>query len=128
MNWIEETLAKFGDDIGINDLGLSELPDGRRGLVLDFDDGERSVCLEQAQEDLLVYMTREFRHADEIDMTTALALGHFRNHRTGGVQAGLRGDRTLVFLTRIPARQVSQIKLGQSLDMLQEAHEHVVGR
>lgn len=123
MNWIEETLKQFGDNIGIDDLGLSELPDGRFGLVLDFDGGDRSVCFEQSADDLLVYLTREMRHTSEVDLGRALSLGHFKNNRTAGVQAALRGDRTLVFLTRIPAQQVSAIHLERSLETLQAAHD-----
>ena len=128
MNWIDETLKRFGADIGINELGLSEMPDGRFGLVLDIDDGARSICFEKQDDDLLVYLTRELSHMDDIDLTDALSVGHFRNNRTAGVQAALRGEKTLVFLTRIPSVQVSQTNLEQSLEILQSAHDALDGR
>ena len=128
MNWIEETLKRFGDDIGIDNLGLSELPDGRNGLVLDFDDGERSVCFEQAGDDLLVYLSRQIQHIDHLKLADALSFGDYKNTRTAVIQAALRGEDTVVFLARIPAAQVSQIKLEQSLELLQSAHEALDGR
>ncbi|WP_297018961.1 CesT family type III secretion system chaperone [Thalassospira sp.] len=128
MNWIEETLKRFGEEIGIENLGLSELADGRNGLVLDFDDGERSVCFEQAGDDLLVYLSRHIQHVDDAKLAEALSFGNYKNTRTAGIQAALRGENTLVFLTRISAAQVSHIKLEQSLELLQSAHEALDGR
>ena len=128
MNWIEETLKRFGDNIGIDNLGLSELPDGRNGLVLDFDDGERSVCFEQEGDDLLVCLSRQIQHLDDTKLAEALSFGYYKNTRTAGIQAALRGENTLVFLTRISGAQVSQIKLEQSLELLQSAHEALDGR
>lgn len=122
MDRLQETLAQFGRQIGIADLGLSREgvlqlaigPDGLLGLeALTGADGPQ----------VLVYVERSVRYAPAPVARRALQLADLTRSGTHAVQPCLRqtdeGPRLLA-LMRIPERGFSVQALNRTVDCLQQ--------
>ena len=128
MSWIDDTIREFGHSIGIDGLALHSVPGGADSLVLDYGEADRALGFEREGEDLIVYLSQTVGHVSEIDMEKALSQGHFRSTMTVPLQAGLYGGNRLVFLSRIPGADVSQVMLENVLEALNKAQSEAMHR
>jgi type III secretion system chaperone SycN len=110
-----QILAELGRSLGMNELswpanGVVALEFERRGTLF----------LEDAGDVLLVYLARGIDiGADKAGiLRNALRLCHYRQGASYQVQAGLRGDSTLVFLVRLAASQIALPEIEHVLELL----------
>jgi type III secretion system chaperone SycN len=110
-----EILAELGRSLGMHGLAWSE----NRVVALEIE-RRGTLFLEDAGDVLLVYLARGIDiGADKAGiLRNALRLCHYREGLLYQVQAGLRGDATLVFLVRLPASQIGLAEIESVLDLL----------
>ena len=120
MNATSEVLTEFGRSLG---LAGFRWPDA--GMAAFEFDVRGTLYLEERDETLLIYLTRnlDLRHCGPDLFKTALRLCHYRHQWPYTVQVGLRGESQLVFLARLPAREVTLPALEQALELLTRLHE-----
>lgn len=120
MSWIDETIMEFGAGMGIENLSL-----GPSGVVCLDIETMGTLFIEQADEDMLIYLVRRFpQYADEI-YAKALTLCHYREALSFAVHAAFKGDDQLVFLARMPGEDFSLPVLEQAIDLLNRLHDSV---
>ncbi|WP_374608481.1 hypothetical protein [Diaphorobacter nitroreducens] len=116
--WIQDTLAQFGQQLGLPDLSLGE--GGAAELSLQ---AGGMLAVEPAPQtgDVLVYLGRPIGFDGPTVLRNALARAH---HGMGGVlpvQVALRGDgpeALLLVLARIPERDFTLAALSRVVDYL----------
>lgn len=119
MSWIDDTVTAYGQGLGINRLALPR--DG--ALELNFE-RRGTLALEQAGEDLLIYLARDYPFAPRRVLVDALSLCHWRHNRPFEVRAAMREDR-IVLLIRLQGREVSVATLERSVDLLSQLHDQL---
>lgn len=117
MTWVAQTIADFGRTIGVDGLALDDKGLAHMGLG-----GGGSLSLEAVGDELLVYMMRPVPPHDTEAKLRALGLCRSDRPWKWPVQTGLRGDDGLIFLVRLPEREVSLSNLEQALDTLTRLH------
>lgn len=123
MNWFAQAVAEFGRSLGIEAMRPGE--DGTVQCL--FAKGDR-LCLEEQGDELLIYLLREIpAHVPEVKLR-ALALCRPDRQWPWPVQAGLRGADQLLFLLRLPQREVSLSSLEKALDLLVRLHQAAFAR
>ncbi|MCP5306248.1 MAG: CesT family type III secretion system chaperone [Chromatiaceae bacterium] len=122
MNTNQEVVAELGRSLGIEGLAM---PEGRP-LALRFD-RRGSLYVEDRDEILLVYLARDIDlGADRAAvLEKALGLCHYSQGLAYPVHPGLRAERTLVFLVRLPSEQVTLPEIERVLELLSDLHEKV---
>jgi type III secretion system chaperone SycN len=125
MDWIADTLADFGRQIGIDQLQAD--PEGRLRLQTD---GGSELAVEQVlrdgQDELLVYWTLPVGYQAGAWVQAAFARAHEEAPARWPVQVGLRSggpDTQGVLLVRTPARGFTPQALGQVMDLLRRWRE-----
>ena len=123
MNTNQEVVAELGRSLGIEGLAM---PEGRP-LALRFD-RRGSLYVEDRDEILLVYLARDIdlgadRAAGRPE--ACLRLCHYSQGLAYPVHPGLRAERTLVFLVRLPSEQVTLPEIERVLELLSDLHEKV---
>lgn len=120
MDWIADTLAEFGRQMGIEDLQADT--EGR--LRLAFDNGNQ-LAVEQVeregQDELLLYWVVPVGYQAGAWVRQALSRCHAEGPSRWPVQVGLRGagaESLGVVLLRTPARGFTPQTLGQAVDHL----------
>jgi len=115
-----EALAEFGRSLGIEGLGWP--PSGV--LTVRFET-RGTLFLEDRGDFIFVYLVREIDPAAEIGpiLQKALLACHYREGLPFTVQAGLRGDSSLVFLVRLDSREVTLPALDRVLGLLTDLQE-----
>lgn len=122
MTWFARAVAEFGRGIGVE-----ALRPGEAGAVqFAFANGDL-LCLEEAADEMLVYLMREIPAHDPEIKLRALALCRPDLHWPWPVQAGLRGPDRLLFLARLPAREASLPQLEKALELLMRLHRNTPG-
>lgn len=121
MNPISEALTAFGHSLGLTDF---RWPEASGMAVFAFDE-RGTLYVEVRDETVLLYLSRELaRHQPRLELLkNALRLCHYQHQWPYAAQAGLRGETQLVFLARLPARQVTLPELEQALELLTRLHE-----
>ncbi len=120
MDWIEDTLRRFGHQLGIDDLQAGPAGD----LLLQLEDGsqigiEHGECL--GQDEMLVYVLVPVGYQAGSRVRYALARCHATSQARWSPQVGLRGsgpDAALLVLLRAPARGFTAPVLGDAVDHL----------
>ncbi len=120
MSWLEDTLRDFGARLGLSGL---EFRDGRFAQLSLGNGG--MLGFEHAGAEVLVYQSRPLDYDMAASLEAALAACDARDQPAYVLQAGLRGERELVLLARLPERQFTVPALEQVMDTLARAHERV---
>ena len=122
MSLSSAVLAEFGQSLGIPGLQWPQ----SNVLALDFDI-LGTLFLENCDDDLLVYLVRPIAQSDQTAAVLKAALQHchYRQGLPYAVQPGLRGDTGLVFLVRLPARDVTLPELERVMNTLTTLHATV---
>jgi type III secretion system chaperone SycN len=109
----EHVIAEFGRRMGLPALALER--DKPVQLRIE---GMGSLFIEEAEEDVLLYLARDFPPHDRDAPRRALALCRCGLARPFPVQAGLYKNNTLVFLTRFTPKTFSLQGLEQTVPVL----------
>jgi type III secretion system chaperone SycN len=120
VNWLEQTLHDFGRQLGLGELRL----DGNNSAELALGQGG-TLGFEHAGGEVLVYLSRPLDYDTAAAYEEALRACDFRDSPAYALQAGVRGERELVLLARVPERQFTASALEQVLDILVKLHERV---
>lgn len=120
MNAASEALTAFGRSLGLRDFRWPE-----SGIAAFAFAARGTLYLEERDETLLVYLVRtvDLRQSSPELLKTTLRLCHYRQQWPYVVQAGLQDEARLVFLARLPAREVTLPDLEQVLELLTRLHE-----
>jgi len=122
MTWIDDAIHRFGQNLGIGDLGFST--DGV--LCMSFEK-RGTLFIEKADEDILVYLVREANlHADGVFLN-ALASCHYREGLPFSVNPGFKEENQLAFIARIPETEFSLPALETALETLTHLHDTLSG-
>ncbi|HOB61137.1 MAG TPA: type III secretion chaperone SycN [Candidatus Competibacteraceae bacterium] len=125
MSAASMVLTEFGQSLGLTDF---RWPDA--GMAAFAFDARGTLYLEERDEVLLVYLVRPLdphRRSPEL-LKSALRLCHYRQQWPYVVQAGLQDESQLVFLARLPVREVTLPELEQALDLLTRLHDRCAER
>lgn len=120
MDWIADTLAEFGRQLGIEALRA----DAEGRLLLQREDGSQLAVepiQREGQEELLIYWTVPVGYQAAAWVRRALARCHAETPSRWPVQVGLRGSgpETLgLALVRSPARGFTPQALSQAVEHL----------
>ncbi|MCB1804805.1 MAG: type III secretion chaperone SycN [Candidatus Competibacteraceae bacterium] len=119
MSLNSAVLTEFGQNLGLADLQWPQ----SGVLALDFD-VRGTLYLEDRDDDLLLYLARLITQPEQTlaILKTALQRCHYRQGLPYAVQPGLRGETELVFLVRLPSREVTLPELERVLDTLTTLH------
>lgn len=119
MSLSSTVLAEFGQSLGLP--GLQWPQSGV--LALDFDT-RGTLFLEDRDDDLLIYLMRSITQPDRAMaiLKTALQCCHYHQGLPYVVHPALRGETDLVFLTRLPSRDVTLPELERVMDTLTTLH------
>jgi type III secretion system chaperone SycN len=109
----EHVIAEFG-----RRMGLPSLTIGRDKPVQLHIEGMGALFIEEAGEEILLYLARDFPPHDQDAPRRALALCRPELARPFPVHAGLHRDNTLVFLTRFTAETFSLQDLERAVPAL----------
>lgn len=127
MNWIEDTLAEFGRQMGIDNLRA----DAQGRLQLELGSGGQ-LSVEQIErdgnEEVLVHLAVPVGYQAAAWVRRALARCHEDAAARWPLQVGLRGsgpDARGLILVRTPARGFTPQSLGQMVDFLRRWADHV---
>lgn len=120
MGWIEQTLADFGYQLGIEGLdfgphGVAQLQLASGGFI-----AVEPVRRGQVDE-VLVYLGRPVGHQAAPAVRLALSRSHWRQGGPLAVQVGLRGtgsEAHLLALVRLPERTFTAQSLAHAVDYL----------
>ncbi len=120
MGWIQDTLAEFGRQLGIE--GLEFGPNGVAQLRLEKGGFIAVEPVRRGPDDeVLVYFGRPVGHQVVQATMVALSRSHWRNGGPLPIQVGLRGmgpDTQLLALVRLPERTFTTQSLGHAVDYL----------
>lgn len=118
---IEDVLTEFVRGLGLADYRWS-VSDGLAAIAFD---RRGTLYLEERPEVLLIYLSRRFDARERLRerLCQALRLCHYRHNWPYAVQVGLRDESQLVFLARLPIREVTRPALEQTLELLTLLHE-----
>ncbi|MDB5840272.1 MAG: hypothetical protein JWQ23_2224 [Herminiimonas sp.] len=123
MNWIQQTIAEFGQSLGIPGLALD--PDNRLDLAIE--SGE-SISIRYLPDlplkEVLVSRSKPLAYNRPGQLRRALRLVDFRLPTGWPVQAALSED-ALIFNMRIPERSFVLNTLEQAIAQLGEMHKSV---
>jgi len=120
MNWVDDTIDEFGKQMGLsgltlNDQGIARLSFEKMGALF----------IERRADEVLVYLVREMASVDGRILCRVLELCHHRNQHPFTVQPGLREDRGVIFLARIPESDFQLPTLERVVGLLNELHDRV---
>ena len=118
MTWVHDTVAEFGRQLGIDNLGFD-----KHGLVqLQMHSGAL-LAVEPAQRgqtpEVLVYLIRPAGHMAANMLRKGLAKAHYSNGGSMPVQVVIRGggpEAMLLALVRLPERAFTTQTLAQAVD------------
>jgi len=113
---IEQTLATYGEQIGISGLNF----DAEGAATLQTSSG-RLLAVERGDEEVLVYVAQPLGYDAAATLQQAFKHAHFSRHGEVPVQIAARderGERSLISLVRIPKRDFTVIRLQQTVDYL----------
>jgi type III secretion system chaperone SycN len=113
---IEQTLAVYGEQIGISDFGF----DAGGAATLKTESG-RLLAVERGDEEVLVYVSEPLGYDAAASLQQAFKHAHFSRHGETPVQIAardVRGERSLISLVRIPERDFTVLRLQQTVDYL----------
>jgi type III secretion system chaperone SycN len=127
MNWVHDTLADFGKQLGIADLtfgthGVAQLELQSGGLIA-VEPVSRGMVNE-----VLVYIIQPLGFDAAMLMRRALARAHFAHADALPVQVAVRGEDSaaqLIMLVRLPERSFTLQTLGHAIDFLSRWFEQV---
>lgn len=113
---IEQTLGAYGEQIGIPGLRF----DARGAATLKTASG-RLLAVERGDEEVLVYVAQPLGYDAAAQLQQAFKVAHFSRHGDVPVQVATRderGDRSLIALVRIAERDLTVLRLQQTVDTL----------
>lgn len=117
-HWIHDTLAQFGQQLGLPELSLDD--NGAAQLTLQAG-GILAVEPAAASGDVLVYLGRPLGFDGPAVLRRALARAHHSAGSPMPVQVALRGDgpeALLLVLVRVPEREFTTPMLSRVVDYL----------
>ena len=110
---MEHVIAEFGRRMGLMSLVLERGKPVRLNM-----EGLGTLFIEDAGEEILLYLARDFPPHDRDVPRRALALCRSGLARPFPVYAGLYKDNTLIFLTRFNAEKISLQVLEEAVPIL----------
>lgn len=121
MNWVTETLAEYGRQLGIEGFSL-----GQHGVAqLQLESGAL-IAIEPVRrgeaEEVLVYVIHPLRFDAATLRRRALEKVHYANGGLYPVQVATRGegsDTSLLLVVRLPEREFTLPVLGRAVDFLE---------
>ena len=121
MNWLDTTVAEFGQQLGLRDLH----PDAQGGVRLILASG-RPLSLEpdmrHGHQELLVALGHPVGHDAEQHAQTALRMAHAHHFSPLEIQLAVSGhgvDTLLIATTRLPARALTAPALSGTVSTLE---------
>jgi len=120
MDWLHDTISKFGQNMGLDALALDE----HGFLQLNFEQWGQ-FCLELIGTDLLVYLSRPIPQYDDKAPRRALQLCHYSEGWTWLPNVALTDDEHLLFAMRLQATDVSLPNLEKALEQLNMLHDRL---
>jgi len=120
MSLIDTTLQEFGHSIGIESLSL----DSAGAASLAFEQ-MGMLFFEKCGAGLLIYMVQELEQPGGELLERALEACHHRFNHPFVVNAGLRGDRDLLFSAFVQETELTLPQLEKVVQCLHQLHTHV---
>ena len=123
MNWVEQVIVEFGNQIGLYNLRL----DADGGIRLETDDNSSIGILYQRQvnsAEVIVYRAISADYLTKANYKEALELSNFRHPRLWPLQAACN-QQELTIAFRIPERAFMLSSLEQALAELRDIHERI---
>lgn len=120
MNWIDGEVEAYGRSMGLEGLRFN-----RNGVVCLDLESLGTLFLERGDKEILVYLARKMRNAGKAGLKKAMALCHFHHASPFPTHVGFLEGERLVFLARIPEREITLPVLEKVLDHLAGLHERV---
>lgn len=117
---IEQTLDAFGEQLGISGLRF----DATGAATLKTASG-RLLAVERGDEEVLVYVAQPLGYDAATLLQQAFKHAHFSRHGDTPVQVATRderGERSLIGLVRIAERDLTVLRLQQTVDTLSRWH------
>jgi len=114
MNWIAETLAEIGRDLGLGPLQM----DSQRLVAFEID--ADSVGIQLLDDTVLIYRLSGAEAGPALSRYHLLQLGHFENLRTRPLQTGLTSDGRICLATRVTVREFDRVTFRQVFADLSE--------
>jgi type III secretion system chaperone SycN len=123
MNWVDQTIAAFGQTIGIPGLSLS--PNGSVDLVLEHG-GSLSLrhLGDSVPAEVVVQRSKPLEFAPERQIRRALRLSDFRHPSSWPTQVAVDDD-LLILAMRMPERSFSLDSLEQAISELVRMHAFI---
>ncbi|RYX93973.1 MAG: hypothetical protein EOO28_16445 [Comamonadaceae bacterium] len=123
MDWVSNTVADFGNTMGLSDLALDD--DGYTVFSMPPDG---MLCLHDLQpsggSEVLVVMSQPLSHPQALRARQALLMADFRGNPAWGMQPAIRGDNLVVTL-RMPRHSFILSALEEAIDGLFDFHSRV---
>lgn len=120
MNWVAQTLADFGQQLGLDSFSLNTHGVAQLRLT-----SGSQLCVEPVQrehtEEILVYFTQPLGFDANRLRRKALEKAHYSNRRPYAVQVATHGEgqqAELIVLVRLPQQRFTPQTLGHAVDFL----------
>ena len=130
MNWIQDAVAEYGRQLGIEGLRL----DANGAVQLQLQSGGL-LAVEQTRrgeiDEVLVYLGSPLGFEGPRRLRAALARAHYSNGTGQAVQVACRGEgpeALLLVIVRLPERDFTLQSLGQAFDFLSRWLENLPAR
>lgn len=120
MSAIEDTIQRFGYQLGIEHLAL-----GQSGMLCLEIERLGALFIEQLHNDVLMYLARQVPAYRNDVAGKALQLCHFSHNHPYPLNAAFLEDTRLLFACRIPDADFDLAVLSQVLDLLTELHNRI---
>ncbi len=119
-SWFVDAVQQFARYMGIDRLHIPE-----NGVFCFHFERSGRFFIEFREEEIILYLARDVDPHREGWMERALRFCHYKNRLPYPVSAGLKGDNTLVFITKLPVEEFNLPTLEAVFNLLREAHNKV---
>ena len=117
---LKQTIQEFGKNIGIEGLEFNE-----ENVILLEVEGVGDLYLEEAGQDLIMYMTKEIENPSMEVYKKTLMLCHYRQKNPFTVHPSLYENNRLVFFIKIPHESITESNLEKGIQLLNKLHEQI---
>jgi len=117
---IRQTLADFGQTIGLDSLDFNE----NQVFCLEIE-SIGHLYIEEQQDHILMYLIREYQHMNAAFYQKALSLCQIENTGSAFFQVGLLGDQQLIWATRLGLNEMTLPDWHAAIDQLEQLHQQM---
>ncbi|MEJ5301196.1 MAG: CesT family type III secretion system chaperone [Thermodesulforhabdaceae bacterium] len=115
MSWVKEALQALGRQLGIENLRTDE-----KGLCLLQEGSDTFIGIEDREDTVLLYISRETNFLDKEVMEKALQSTFYRSLGSNEAGVCLTRDSRLTFFSHIPRSSVTFPRLSETLGLLRK--------